>query len=120
MKRIYARCQGDARIHEGTPDSRWKILTTLRSHPANGRLVINISYEICKLENASVDIEMRAGDTLAIPKRPDFVMVRGQVYNPTAISYIPGKDAAGICGRLAGQLPSATKNSYMSYVPMGR
>jgi transposase len=29
MTRLYARCQGGARIHEGTPDSRWKILTIL-------------------------------------------------------------------------------------------
>ncbi len=29
MTRLYARCQGGARIQEGTPDSRWKILTIL-------------------------------------------------------------------------------------------
>jgi hypothetical protein len=28
---LYARCLGGARIHEGTPDSRWKILTILGS-----------------------------------------------------------------------------------------
>ncbi len=27
MTCLYARCQGGARIHEGTPDGRWKILT---------------------------------------------------------------------------------------------
>jgi transposase len=29
MTRLYARCQGGARISEGTPDGRWKILTIL-------------------------------------------------------------------------------------------
>jgi hypothetical protein len=27
MTPLYARCLGGARIHEGTPDSRWKALT---------------------------------------------------------------------------------------------
>jgi len=29
MTRLYARCRGGARIHETTPDGRWKILTIL-------------------------------------------------------------------------------------------
>ena len=29
---------------------------------------------------------------MVIPKRPDFVVVSGQVYNPAAISYVPGRD----------------------------
>jgi len=29
MTRLYARCAGGARIHETTPDGRWKILTIL-------------------------------------------------------------------------------------------
>ena len=36
---------------------------------------------------------MRAGDVLVIPKKPSYVMVSGQVFNPTAISYRPGKSA---------------------------
>lgn len=36
MTRLYARCQGGARIHEGTPDSRWKILTILGALSTRG------------------------------------------------------------------------------------
>lgn len=70
-----------------------EVLASLRSHPSTGRLVIKISADISKWENTSVDLEMRAGDTLIIPKRPDFVVVSGQVYNPTGITYRPGMDA---------------------------
>jgi transposase len=38
MTRLYARCQGGARIHEGTPDSRWKILTILGAISTRGIL----------------------------------------------------------------------------------
>jgi protein involved in polysaccharide export with SLBB domain len=81
---------------------RQRVLTTLRSHPASGRLVINISQDISKWENTSADIEMRAGDTLVIPKRPNFVMINGQVYNPTAISYMSGRDTSWYLRKAGG------------------
>jgi protein involved in polysaccharide export with SLBB domain len=70
---------------------RDEILRTLRNRPASGRLVIRISSDIAEWENTSADIQLRAGDTLIIPKRPDFVSISGQVYNPVAISYSPNK-----------------------------
>jgi transposase len=38
MTRLYARCQGGARIHEGTPDSRWQILTILGALSTRGMI----------------------------------------------------------------------------------
>jgi protein involved in polysaccharide export with SLBB domain len=38
-------------------------------------------------------IQLRAGDSIYIPKRPNFVMVQGSVYNQTAIAFRPGKSA---------------------------
>jgi protein involved in polysaccharide export with SLBB domain len=70
-----------------------QVLAALRNHPSTGRLVIRISGDISKWENTPADIVVRAGDTLAVPKRPDFVLVTGQVYNATGITYRPGKDA---------------------------
>lgn len=70
-----------------------QVLAALRNHPSAGRLVIEISGDISKWENTPADIVVRAGDTLSVPKRPDFVLVTGQVYNATGITYRPGKDA---------------------------
>ncbi len=36
MTRLYARCAGGARIHETTPDGRWKILTILGAISTRG------------------------------------------------------------------------------------
>jgi len=104
---------------------RQETLTALRSHPASGRMVINISPDISKWENTSADIEMRAGDTLVIPKRPNFVMVSGQVYNPTAISYVPSRDLGWYLQKAGGATPSGKiKDVYIlradgSVVPHG-
>ena len=77
-------------VRQSLETQRQEILASLRSHPASGRLIINISSDLSRWENTPADIELRAGDTLLIPKRPSFVMVSGQVYNPAAISYIRG------------------------------
>jgi len=86
-----------------------QVLTSLRNHPATGRQVIRISADISKWANTSADIELRAGDTLVIPKRPDFVMVSGQVYNPEAITYTPGKDVEWYLTKAGGVTQSGNR-----------
>jgi protein involved in polysaccharide export with SLBB domain len=88
---------------------RQQVLLSLRSHPASGRLVIRISADLKSWENTPADIEMRAGDVLVIPKRPNFVMVSGQVYNATAITYAPGKDAGKYLRQAGGPTQTADK-----------
>jgi protein involved in polysaccharide export with SLBB domain len=88
---------------------RQHVLATLRSHPASGRQVVNISPDISKWANTAADIEMRAGDTLVIPKTPNFVMVTGQVYNATAISYVPGRTVSWYLEKAGGATPSGNK-----------
>jgi protein involved in polysaccharide export with SLBB domain len=70
-----------------------EVLQRLRSQPASGRLVIHISLDIDSWANTPADIELRSGDVLTIPKRPGFVLVTGQVYNASAITFVPGKTA---------------------------
>ena len=68
-------------------------LTELSANPPAGRVDIRISNNINRWKDTSSDIEARAGDTLTIPKKPSYVMVSGQVFNSTAVSYRPGKSA---------------------------
>jgi protein involved in polysaccharide export with SLBB domain len=90
---------------------RDQVLAALRSHPATGRQVIRIFADISKWENTSADIELRAGDTIVIPKRPTFVMVSGQVYNTEAITYMPGKDADWYLKKAGGATQSGDKRA---------
>ena len=101
--------QDQATTQQSLQQQRDQVLTTLRSRPASGRMVINISEDISKWENTSADIELRAGDTLVIPKRPNFVMVSGQVYNPVAISYVPGRDVGWYLRKAGGATPYGNK-----------
>jgi protein involved in polysaccharide export with SLBB domain len=79
-----------------------EVLSRLRSQPPSGRLVIHISADISSWENTPADIEVRAGDVLRIPKRPGFVLVTGQVYNASAITFRPGATAGWYLRRAGG------------------
>jgi protein involved in polysaccharide export with SLBB domain len=78
------------------------MLRRLRSQPAVGRLVIHVSADISSWANTSADIEMRSGDVLTVPKRPGFVLVSGQVYNGTALTFVPDKEAGWYLRRAGG------------------
>src|SRR5258708_39102388 len=62
-------------------------LTQLSSNSPVGRITMRISPDINRWKNTPADLEVRTGDTLVIPKRPSFVLVTGQVFNATAVSY---------------------------------
>jgi hypothetical protein len=68
-------------------------LDSLMSSPPSGRLTIEVSSNLHAWANTSRDVNVRAGDVLVVPKRPSYVLVQGQVYGPTAVSYRPGKSA---------------------------
>jgi hypothetical protein len=86
-------------------------LTELSSNPPVGRVAIRISSNIKNWANTPADVEVRAGDTLVIPKRPSYVMVAGQVFNPTAVSYRPGKSARWYLGQSGGPTQLADKKA---------
>jgi protein involved in polysaccharide export with SLBB domain len=88
-----------------------QVLANLRSQPATGRMVINISKDVSKWQNTPADIEVRPGDLLTIPKRPDFVLVNGQVYNSTAITHVPGKTAEWYLREAGGTTELANKGA---------
>ncbi|HEY6126865.1 MAG TPA: SLBB domain-containing protein [Candidatus Acidoferrum sp.] len=68
-------------------------LEQLRANPPVGRMVIHIQDPIEKWRNTSADIAVRDGDVLVVPKKTGYIMVNGQVFNPTAVGYHAGRSA---------------------------
>jgi protein involved in polysaccharide export with SLBB domain len=92
-----------------TSRQRQQLVDRLKAIPPSGRLLIHIGASIEKWENTAMDIEVRAGDSLIIPKRPNFVMVAGQVYNPAAVTYSKGKSAGWYLKQAGGPTSAANK-----------
>jgi protein involved in polysaccharide export with SLBB domain len=86
-----------------------EVLARLKSEPPTGRLVVHITANISSWEGSAVDIELRQGDVLTIPKRPGFVLVSGQVYNATALTFTPGKTAAWYLQHAGGTSDTANR-----------
>jgi protein involved in polysaccharide export with SLBB domain len=94
--------QDSAALLQAATQQQAEVLQRLKSQPASGRLVIHVSSDINSWANTPADIEMHAGDVLTVPKRPGFVLVSGQVYNASAITYVPGKEASWYLRRAGG------------------
>jgi protein involved in polysaccharide export with SLBB domain len=62
-------------------------LVQLQANPPVGRVVVHIQPDIKQWKNTAADVAIRDGDVLLVPKKAGYVMVNGQVFNPTAISY---------------------------------
>ncbi len=102
----------DEKIAKDATLQQWHAtLDELRSVPPAGRLVIHISKNVGKWANTPADLEVRAGDTLLIPKAPNYVTVNGQVYNPTAITYRPGKSAGWYLRQAGGATNLANRKA---------
>ncbi|MGB8675011.1 MAG: SLBB domain-containing protein [Candidatus Acidiferrales bacterium] len=81
----------------------------LSANPPVGRVAIRISSNVDRWKSSASDVEVRAGDVLTVPKRPSYVMITGQVFNPTAVSYRPGKSAKWYLGQSGGPTQMADK-----------
>lgn len=102
----------DQKMAKEAAVNQWQsALQKLQSSPPSGRLVIHITPNTKHWENTPADIQVRAGDVIFIPKKPNFVMVEGSVYNPTAVTYKPGKDAGWYLRQAGGPTNSANKKA---------
>ena len=86
-------------------------LNQLEATAPVGRMVVHIPSDIRKLSKTSSDTVLRDGDVLVIPKKVDYVSVSGQVFNPTAISYLPGRSAKWYLSQSGGVTQIADKNA---------
>jgi len=76
-----------------------------------GRVVIHVPADFRKLANSSADVPLRDGDELIIPKKANYVTVSGQVFNPTAVSFVPGRSARWYLSQSGGVTQVADKNA---------
>ena len=76
-----------------------------------GRVVIHIPSDLNRLAKTPADIPLSDGDVLIIPKKTNYVLVGGQVFNPTAVSYMPGKSAKWYLSQSGGVTQIADRSA---------
>ena len=60
--------------------------------PTIGRVVIEADPTVLQVR-PELDFVLQPGDRIFVPKRPNFVSVIGDVLNPGALQFLPGKTA---------------------------
>jgi len=99
----------EAALQQAAIQQRQRTLEALRKAPVSGRLVIHLRSDRKDFAGSPDDIELRAGDSLTIPKQPGAVIVAGQVYNANALTYMPGRNAGWYLSRAGGATQLANK-----------
>ncbi|HKS72717.1 MAG TPA: SLBB domain-containing protein [Terriglobales bacterium] len=99
----------EAALQQAAMQQRQRVLDALRRAPVSGRLVIHLRPDRKDFAGSPDDIELRAGDSLTIPKQPGAVLVIGQVYNSNALTYTPGRNAGWYLSRAGGPTQLANK-----------
>lgn len=101
----------EAALQQAAVQQRQRVVEALRRAPISGRLVVHIRQGQKDFPGSPDDIELRAGDSLEIPKQPGFVLIVGQVYNSNAITYMPGKNTSWYLSRAGGATALANKRA---------
>ena len=101
----------EAALQQAAMQQRQRVLDALRKAPISGRLVVHIRTDRKDFAGSPDDIELRAGDSLTIPKQPGAVLVIGQVYNSNALTYTPGRNAGWYLSHAGGPTKLAEKGA---------
>ena len=86
-------------------------LQQLQANPPVGRVVIHIQPDLKEWRDTARDVAVRDGDVLFVPKKAGYVMVNGQVFNPTAVGYLSGRSAKWYLSQAGGLTPMADKKA---------
>lgn len=91
----------EAKSAETLMASRGALLDKLRKTPVTGRLVVRLK-DIEQLKATPEDIALMDGDEILIPENPQTVNIQGMVYNPTSLTWKPGKNAGYYLNQVGG------------------
>ncbi len=106
--------EGDADQKNTKMNAIARTETTLKQLQASepiGRVVVHVPADMKDWKNGAADVAMREGDVLIIPKKANYVMVNGQVFNPTAVSFLPGRSAKWYLSQAGGFTSAADKKA---------
>jgi len=82
-----------------------QLLENMKKTDVTGRLILTIDEDFSKFEKSESNVKLKVNDVLIVPKKPDFVIVQGEIYNPSAFVYSPNKTVDYYL-KLAGDLNS--------------
>ncbi|MBI5417195.1 SLBB domain-containing protein [Candidatus Poribacteria bacterium] len=84
------------------------LIEKLKKVEPTGRMVIHLK-QLNDLKDSKDDLILKNGDMLVIPKKPDFILITGEVYNPTALIF-EGNNTKYYLNKVGGPTKNADKD----------
>ena len=94
------------------------LVQTLAQTEASGRVVVEADPRVLALR-PDLDTVLEPGDEITVPKRPNFIIVLGDVNNPGALQFVQGKSAATYMREAGGTLATADNGRAFLVLPNG-
>ncbi len=94
------------------------LIQTLAGAEAPGRMVVEADPRVLELR-PDLDTVLEPGDSIFVPKRPNFVLALGDVNNPGALQFVAGKAAGAYVMEAGGTLSTADRGRAFMVLPNG-
>lgn len=94
------------------------LIESLSRTEAAGRIVVEADPRVLTLR-PDLDTILEAGDSIFVPKRPNYVLALGDVNNPGALQFVNGKSATSYVSDAGGTLASADGKRAFIVLPNG-
>lgn len=94
------------------------LVQTLSEAEAPGRMVAEVDPRVLELR-PDLDTILESGDSIFVPKRPNFVLVLGDVNNPGALQFVAGKSAGSYIREAGGLSSTADDDRIFMVLPNG-
>jgi protein involved in polysaccharide export with SLBB domain len=86
-------------------------ITQLETNLPVGRVVIQSGPDLKSFDKAAASTPLRSGDTILVPKKANYILVNGQVFNSTAVGFVPGRSAKWYLSQAGGLTQLADKDA---------
>ena len=94
------------------------LIQTLSTAEAPGRMVVEADPRVLELR-PDLDTILEPGDSIFIPKRPNYVLALGDVNNPGALQFVEGKPAQSYLREAGGMQRTADDDRAFMVLPNG-
>lgn len=94
------------------------LIKTLSQAEAPGRMVVEADPRVLEMR-PDLDTILEPGDSIFVPKRPNFVLALGDVNNPGALQFVAGKPANTYLREAGGLLSTADDDRVFLVLPNG-
>lgn len=99
-----------ARSNSEAMSARRALVESLKQTKASGRMIVALD-KLNQKPHSTLDVQLEEGDTLVVPSLINSVSVLGQVYNPTAVTFEPGRTLGDYLAKTGGTTQSADQGS---------